>query len=218
VALWRLYAKGDLAADYRAVKPLNLFALPPTTVHSTKPVRTIADFRGMKIIVLNKNMGQIVTVMGGTPISLTAGESYQALDRGVADAVGMAWAGVTTFKIAEVAKHHLDVPLGAAPAMFFMNKESYARLPEKARRAIDTTSGEKLSRSVGQAADESDEDGRGKTKAMSGQTVGALDPKDAPEWRERLKPVAEQWARTAPDGAKVLAAFRAEIAAIRAGR
>lgn len=218
LALWRLFAKGELAADYKAVKPVSLFALPTTTLHSSKPIRALADMRGMRLIVLSRLLGQAISTVDGTPLTMTAAEAYQSIDRGVADGAAIAWAGVAVFKLQEVAKYHLEIPLGAAPATFFMNRESYARLPDKAKRAIDENSGERLSRTLGEAADANDRESRERLSTVPGQTVTILEAREAGAWRDRLKPIAEEWARTAPDGAKVLAAFRAELASIRGGK
>ena len=36
-------------------------------------------------------------------------------------------------------------------------------------------------------------------------------------WKKRIQPVIDHWIKTTPDGENVLAAFRKEIAVIRAG-
>jgi TRAP-type C4-dicarboxylate transport system substrate-binding protein len=79
-------------------------------------------------------------------------------------------------------------------------------------------SGEKLVRRISAAGDEIETDARNATKAMKGQTVASLAPDEEARWQERLAPVTAAWVKETPDGAKVLAAFRAEIAAIRAGK
>jgi hypothetical protein len=53
---------------------------------------------------------------------------------------------------------------------------------------------------------------------MAGHTVGELDAAEAARWKQRLTPVTEEWAKATPDGAKVLAAFRAEMANVRGGK
>ena len=50
------------------------------------------------------------------------------------------------------------------------------------------------------------------------ERVVTLTPEQEAEWKKRLEPIAADWAKGVPDGAKVLDAFRAEVAAGRAGR
>jgi copper(I)-binding protein len=60
-----------------------------------------------------------------------------------------------------------------------------------------------------------DDQGIGMVKAAN-QTITTLSPEEEAHWKARAKPVVDAWAAATPDGAKVLAAYRAEIAKIRA--
>jgi hypothetical protein len=52
---------------------------------------------------------------------------------------------------------------------------------------------------------------------MPGAVYHTLEPQELHRWYDRLRPMADAWVQKTPDGAKVLAAFRAEIARIRKG-
>jgi hypothetical protein len=52
---------------------------------------------------------------------------------------------------------------------------------------------------------------------MKGQTVEPLSPDQRALWMKRIEPVITAWEKSTPDGPNVLAAFRKEVAAIRAG-
>jgi TRAP-type C4-dicarboxylate transport system substrate-binding protein len=96
-----------------------------------------------------------------------------------------------------------------------MNKDSFARLPEKAQAAIDAHSGRALSLRMGKAADETNVEGKAKFVAMPGHSVAALRPAELARWKQALAPISEDWMKTVPDGAAVLAAFRTELAKAR---
>jgi hypothetical protein len=49
-------------------------------------------------------------------------------------------------------------------------------------------------------------------ESMPGAVMLKLDDKELARWHARLRPIAEEWAKTRPDGDKILAAYRAEIA------
>jgi TRAP-type C4-dicarboxylate transport system substrate-binding protein len=74
------------------------------------------------------------------------------------------------------------------------------------------------SRASFKAGDEIESAAREATKAQKGQTVAALSPDEEKRWQAKLQPITDTWIKETPDGAKVLAAFRQEIAAIRAGK
>jgi TRAP-type C4-dicarboxylate transport system substrate-binding protein len=115
------------------------------------------------------------------------------------------------FKINEVTKHHLDEALGSDSATLFMNKQKYESLPPKAKAAIDKNSYLDLSRKLGAATTAEWERCRNVVK----DSVTVLSPAEEARWRKALEPLASEWAKTTPNGEKVLAAFRAEVATQR---
>ncbi len=210
-ALWRLYAKGVLGPEFDKVKVLALFNFPNSALHTNKPIKTIDDIKGLKLAVSSRVLGNVAAALGASPVTLTPTEIYQGLSRGVADGAIIAWTAVKTFKLDEVTKDHLDVPLGEAPAFVFMNKIAYASLPAKARAAIDQHSGESFSAKLG-ANNEAADEAEGKdVAAKPGQSVEPLAAAQRAAWNARIEPVIDDWAKHTPDGAKVLAAYRQEI-------
>jgi TRAP-type C4-dicarboxylate transport system substrate-binding protein len=124
----------------------------------------------------------------------------------------MPFTGMETFKLHEVAKFHLDAALGSDAAALIMNKQRYDGLPAPAKAAIDKHSGLLLSQKLGKATQAEWERGRSNVK----DTVTTLTPDQERQWKSVLEPIAQEWTRTTPNGAKVLEAFRAEVAAARA--
>jgi TRAP-type C4-dicarboxylate transport system substrate-binding protein len=217
VALWRLVANGTIAEEYARIKPITVFTLAPSTLHTKAPVAKMDDLKGTKLAASSRFNSAYATLLGATPITVTNVESYAALDRGMVGGTFLSISGFMVFKLQEVVKHHLEVPFGASCAGFFMNKDIFARLPESARRAIETTSGEPLAEKLGSFADRQWVEDRAKLAAMPGQQFNRLDADEAARWKARIAPFVEEWVASTPDGAKVLAAFRAELAKIRSG-
>lgn len=217
-ALWRLYDTGVISGEFGKVKVLALMAFPGLVIHAKRPIQTLADIKGMKISVEGRVLSAAMEQLGAVPISLTPGELYESLQRGMVEAAPQGWPSVPTFHLTEVTSYHLEVPIGMNTGYVFMNKDSYARLPRQGQQAIDGLSGETFVRRISQAGDEIESDARDATKAMKGQTVATLAPDEEARWKDRLAPITAAWVKETPDGAKVLAAFRAEIAAIRAGK
>jgi TRAP-type C4-dicarboxylate transport system substrate-binding protein len=116
-----------------------------------------------------------------------------------------------TFKVHEVAKHHLNAALGSDAAMLIINKKAYDSLPAKAKAAIDKHSGLALSKRLGAATQAEWERALNIVK----DSTTTLSANQEGQWKAALAPISEEWARTAPDGAKVLAGFRAEVGAMR---
>jgi TRAP-type C4-dicarboxylate transport system substrate-binding protein len=122
------------------------------------------------------------------------------------------------FKYYEVTNFHLDAQQGQGGAYVVINKDVFARLPEAAKKAIDGLAYEKFSRRMGQNSDKMEAEFRGAVSHMPGHTVEKLAPAEAAAWKRILAPITEEWVKSTPNGAAVLAAYRAEIAAVRAGK
>jgi TRAP-type C4-dicarboxylate transport system substrate-binding protein len=211
VALWRLYASGLLAPEYKNVKVLALFNFPSAVLNTNKPVKTLDDIQGMKLVVSSRPSADMAAALGASPVTLTPPETYQGLSRGVAEGSIISWTAVKTFRLDEVTKDHLEAPLGEAPAFVFINKNAYASLPSKAKAAIDKYSGESFAKILG-TNNQAASDGESKKVAGEpGHSVTKLSPAQYDVWKTRIEPVIDAWAKHAPDGAKVLAAYRAEI-------
>jgi TRAP-type C4-dicarboxylate transport system substrate-binding protein len=217
-ALWRIYAAGATAEDFTGVRPLTLFAFATSLMHSTRRITTAADLNGLKIGVQAKMQADMFQSLGAAPVTMTSTDLYQSLQRGVITGASMSWSGVQVFKLAEVAQFHLDFPIGPAAGYIIMNKDAYARLPQKAREAIDRHSGENLARMISAAGIEFDNQILNRVKAMPGHEFHELAPQEVERWRTLLAPITEEWARNTPDGAKVLEAYKREVAAITAER
>jgi TRAP-type C4-dicarboxylate transport system substrate-binding protein len=217
IAIWRLYANGVLAQEYDRVKPLGLFHLTSSSFHGSKPLKTMEDFKGVKVAVTSRTSGQYVEMLGGVALNMQPSEVYQAMQRGLVGATALGWPAVPTFKLEEVSKYHLDVFYTVNPAFVFMNKESYAKLSGKAKAAIDKYSGEAYSARLGETGDRMDADGREKTRAHAGHDFTTIDAAELARWKKVFAPVTEEWIKTTPDGDKVLAAYRAEVKKMREG-
>jgi TRAP-type C4-dicarboxylate transport system substrate-binding protein len=217
-ALWRLQAKGMLGDEWAKVHVLTLFTVSGTGLHSVRPMRTVEEVKGEKIGSGGRIGSQALSLLGAAPVSMTPAETYQSLQRGLVAGATMSWAGVTVFKLNEVTHHHLDAPFGLASAYMIMNKDFYARLPDKAKAAIDRYSGEAYAARVSTSGRNDDEKQLAKLKADPGQHFYNLPKAEEERWLKIIAPITDEWVRDTPEGAKTLAAFKQELAAIRSGK
>ena len=217
LALWRLYASGVTADEYAKVKPIALFGFGATGLHMTKPVAKLEDLQGVRIFANGRSVARLLALIGAVPITATSGELYQGLSRNLASGTALTWPGIETFKVAELTKHHLDMPFGKTGGYFFMNKDAFARLPETAQRAIDRFSGETFTKTMGAGADEEDDLQRDRVMAQPGHVHLKLTADELERLKRMAAPVTEEWVAATSDGARVLAAYKAEIARIRGG-
>jgi TRAP-type C4-dicarboxylate transport system substrate-binding protein len=218
LALWALYKRGLIADEFDKVRLLALFSYSNVTLHMRKPIKVQADLKGLKLAVSSHVITEVASRLGAAPVAMTGAESYSAAGRGVIDGAILPWPAIYPFKIQEVLNYHVDVPLGTGAAFVAMNKESYARLPQKAQAALDSLSGDVLVKRLGVASERMEVEGRDDVRKLPGQTVTRLDPAEAERWSKLLAPVAEDWVKQTPNGAAIFAAYREELAKNRGAK
>ncbi|TNF09499.1 MAG: TRAP transporter substrate-binding protein [Gammaproteobacteria bacterium] len=145
--LWGVYDK-HLASEYKNVKLLGLWTVAGIGLASKdKAIRTLEDLKGLKYVPYGAMTTPIVEEMGGVPVQMPVTEFYTALSTGTVDAVtATANNMVAPWNLLDVSKYWIDnIPVAHTAFFLAMNKNSYAKLPEKHRTIIDELAGEALS-------------------------------------------------------------------------
>jgi TRAP-type C4-dicarboxylate transport system substrate-binding protein len=210
-ALWDLVENGTIAKEYAAVRPLGLFIYPQTQLHFTKPVRTMEDMKGIKVGAQSRVMADICNLLGATPITTSPPDVYEMANRHTITGVMMAWTGVQQFKVHEVTNFHVEAFMGSLTGFVMMNTPAYDRLPQKAKDIFDRNSYRALSKRFGVALDGIAKAQRSAVEKMPNHTIITLSPAERARWEKQVQPVYQHWVEGVPDGAKVLAAFRAAL-------
>jgi TRAP-type C4-dicarboxylate transport system substrate-binding protein len=112
---------------------------------SRKPIRTLADFKGVKARVHSVSLAQLVAGLGGTPLTVAFAEVYTALERGTLDAGFTASYGGSAQKWYEVTKYLVGPLTQVAELLLVVSKTTWKKLPpelqhilqEEAARVID---------------------------------------------------------------------------------
>jgi TRAP-type C4-dicarboxylate transport system substrate-binding protein len=217
VSYWRLYEKG-LLRGYEDLQPLGLFTTAPYSLHTAKPMTSLSDVSGLKIRSAGQVDNAILEKIGATPVGLPVTQAAESISRGVIDGSLAEWIGLNDFRILDVTKYHLLVPMGAVPIMVAMSKERFDALPESAQKAILSVSGETFSRAFGEVFDTEADRIHKETVASSKHVVTEPDGAALEQWRTELGEVSDGWAKNQENGAKLKASLETILSDIRAGR
>jgi TRAP-type C4-dicarboxylate transport system substrate-binding protein len=191
------YAANNLAdSEYRGIKIISIHATDRALVHtSRKPVRTQDDFKGLRLRVAGRWIGEAVTALGGTPVGIPLGGVYEATARNQVDGFLINWAITHPFRLYEVAKYHSD-PAGTGlfqgMLLTLMSSRSYNRLPAELKAVIDANSGGGLSRQLGEIWDTQTKQAVDAARA-AGNEIIEIPADEKARWRNAVAPAYEAW-------------------------
>ncbi|PTX03034.1 C4-dicarboxylate TRAP transporter substrate-binding protein [Pararhodobacter aggregans] len=174
-------------ATENGIQFLMNFAPGPIQILSREPVLSVEDFQGLRY----RSTGAWLTWgqnMGAIPVALPLHESYQAIERGIVDAMAGFLSPMMAYKLYEVVPHVTMANAGQTSSYgITINKELFDSMPEELRAIILEASIELMDH-YGQALIE-------ETDAIRAQLTEGVDGfrvqfHDLPEeelarWRER---------------------------------
>lgn len=214
LALWRMYQKG-LLRGYEELEVLQLATTFPNLIHTREPVKSLEDLAGKKLRVSGPTAADTVRALGAVPVGFPVNQAAESISRGVVDGTVQDWNTYAAFRLGDVAKHHLDVPLGQAPMLVAMTKARFNALPEAGKAAIRKNGYEKLVREVGGLHDQVTQDWRKRVTTEPGHVLTKIEGPQLAAFDAKVKPVIDDWVSKHPRGKELLAAVQQELAAIR---
>ncbi|MBN8477405.1 MAG: C4-dicarboxylate TRAP transporter substrate-binding protein [Burkholderiales bacterium] len=116
---------------------LGNIANAPYSLLSKKPLRTLADLKGIKVRSGGDAWSRWIEAMGAVSVSIPAAEAYQALSQGVLDAHTHSIGSLVDQSLADVVKNATDMPLGVyLGASMNYSAKNWATLSPEARKVV----------------------------------------------------------------------------------
>ena len=167
------------------------------TIHSKQPIDEPGQIKGLKVRPANGTIAQMVTLLGGTNVQVSAPEARDALSKGVADAITFPWLSTISFGIDKAVNFHTDMRLYAATFTWVMNKPWYESLSVKQKKVIDDHCNNEWAARVGKDWGGAEDSGKAKIAAMSGHTIVPVSAAQKDAWKKAVAPVTDAWVGTA---------------------
>jgi TRAP-type C4-dicarboxylate transport system substrate-binding protein len=189
-ALINAYYKKFSPKEFDDVKVMYLHAHGPGFLHSKTPVATLAELKGKKIRCTGL-AAKIVTALGGTPVAMPMGETYDALSRGVVDGSMAPVESLQGWRWGEVVKSTTECYGAAYSTAFFvaMNKAKWEALPKDIQETIAQVSEEWIAK-TGQAWDAMDKAGKEFAVGRGNQVI-ALSAEENAAWAKAVQPILD---------------------------
>lgn len=219
VASWRIY-QHHLAKyqEYRGVKLLTLGAASPIQIFTTgKPIKSINDLKGLKLMVGSKTAADLVESVGALPVVKPASQMYEMFSGGIVDGSFNPIESVKSFKAAPFVKSVAYVPGGVnfGTIAVYMSQSRWDALNKEDQAVLEGAAGERLARRLGAGFDREDQEALALLRS-SGAAVEQATPELLSGLAERAQPVRQALTaaakeRGADNAEAVLSELRAEV-------
>lgn len=192
------------------------FVGEPGGLHGKRELVVPENLQGLKLGSRNWTNSNFVTMLGASNVQVSAPESREVLERGVADAVFFPWGSLFLFNLDKVTTHHLDMPLYVGNFVWAMNKRAYETMSDQQRAVIDDHCTTEWAEKFGTPWGEFEAAGRDKIIAAGGHTITVPTEEQVKKWRAAAQPLVEQWAEPVRakglDSQAILDAYKKELA------
>jgi TRAP-type C4-dicarboxylate transport system substrate-binding protein len=177
-------------AELADVKVLYVHAHGPGILASKKPVKALADMKGLKVRATGLSL-KIASSLGGTPVAMSQPGAYEALSKGVVDATLCPIETLKGWRQGETIEYVVDASaLGYTTAMFVvMNKAKWATLPPDVQKVFSDVSQEWIGKH-GEAWDQADQAGREFVTQLNRQFIHLPDAEQQ-QWKAAVRPILD---------------------------
>lgn len=150
-----------LDAEHKGVKVLMLLTHQPGGPHTTKKaIRTMDDFKGLRLRFASPPIRDLVQGLGATPVGVPPTEIAEQLQKGTIDGAFIDYGGAgIAFKLGGTIKYSTELYAYVASFGVAMNEEFWNKLPPDLKQLVVTTMTGR-EKEVGQAWDALDVPGK----------------------------------------------------------
>jgi TRAP-type C4-dicarboxylate transport system substrate-binding protein len=182
-----------LQNEYRDVKVLATWTHDLGQLYTTvKPVRTLEDLRGLKIRAPGPVQVSMLRALGAVPVTMPAGEIYDALERGVVDGLVIGLSAIKGFRLDQLVKHATLANSYVAAMIVAMNQQSYKKLSTEDRALVDSLTGRQMAMLGAKNYDDEADDGLAALKKAKA-SVYQLAPGEMEKWKQATAQVSKEW-------------------------
>ncbi len=132
------YYKKFKPKEFDDVKVMYLHGVAPGTFHTKKEIKSFDDIKGLRIKA-NAENAEIVKMLGGAPVTMPITETYDALQKGLAEGILLPNEALKGWRFAEVVKSSLDSSaVSYLTSMYvIMNKNKWNQISKEDQATIE---------------------------------------------------------------------------------
>jgi TRAP-type C4-dicarboxylate transport system substrate-binding protein len=218
-AYWE-YVQTMAPDEFKDTQVIALQVHGPGVIHTVeKPVKSVADMRGIKMRAPTRQVNKLIGSLGAIPVGMPLPQIPDALSKGTIQGCVIPWEVVPSVKVHELTKYSAEFdPAGGSlyttTFVMAMNKAKYNSLPPDLKKVIDANSGMATSAWLGKVQQAGDVPGR-KAAVAHGNSIFTVSAAEAQEFRRRSRAIEVEWVEDMKkrgfDGRKLLDTARSLI-------
>ena len=184
--------------EFPGTKILAIWTHDEGYVHTRdKQVKSLADFRGLKMRAPTRQTNKLLAALGATPVGMPLPAVVEAVSKGTVDGFLLPWEVMPSLRLHEMVKYHTETDpsrpaLYSAVFVFAMNQAKYDSLSPELKAVIDKHSGLAASQAIGKVWDASQAAGR-KAAQERGNTFHTVPPAELDGWIKASAPLYDDF-------------------------
>jgi TRAP-type C4-dicarboxylate transport system substrate-binding protein len=184
--------------EFDGTKIMYFHAHGPGILHTKKAVNKLEDLKGMKIRCTGL-ASKVVTNLGGTPVAMPMGDTYDSLSRGVVEGSMAPYEALEGWKWGEVVKFTTEDWGAAYSTAFFvvMNKDKWNALSPDMQKIIERVNEEWIEK-TGRSWDDIDKSGK-EFALKLGNKIIPLSKEENERWAKAVSPILDEFVKNMKD-------------------
>lgn len=178
---------------FRGVKIARVANTSPYHLFTNRPVRNLADIKGMKIRAGGGNHSKIIGALGATQVSMPLASAYTAMQRGTLDAIHSSDAIAPIFKVHEVTKYRTTNGFNILTIEYCTSGKWLDKLPSDLKVVYNNWARQYAQIEAQYFYDRLDSIQLNKMINKHGIKKIDLAPAERERWKATLAPITENW-------------------------
>jgi TRAP-type C4-dicarboxylate transport system substrate-binding protein len=208
----------DKLADYKDFIVIGAYGTEPSTIHSHKPLASLADLKDQTIRANNEMMSAALAKLGAKPVVIAYNETALAIAKGAIDGAAVDVATMLDVGINRLTGNHYILPIATSPLVLLMNRQAFDSLPEEAKAIIARHSGDWIATRFIDANLSFKQTAIKRLTEDSRRTSVVPSHADSDKAQAAFASVRETWASANPRNRELLTQVEAELAKLRANK
>lgn len=175
--------------EFEKVKLITLFTCPPASIMTIKPVKSLADLKGMSLRV-SGTATDVIKCLGATPVGMPQSDTPDALQKGVIQGVVSSLEVLKDMGYASYCPYATPPDLHVVTFAVVMNKDKWESLPAEVKQAIDELRRDQAAW-TGQYVDEHVAEALAWAKEKHNHQINVLADSDVAQMTESFKPLVD---------------------------